>query len=214
MLQESGVTTAVGTQAVSKPSNNPGGDLAQALVGETVQQTGGVENPVHELHESGVGDSLHDVGGEAGAASKGSGTGGGAGTGGTGGTGGPCFPAGTTIDTVNGKIPIESVIRGMYLGDSGSVLSLIEHASRIWDLLVLSFDEGELQTAPEHRIFCRRFLAFVSADSLVEGDELRTRDGWVTVQRITKRRHDGPLYNLLTSNGTYLANGVLVHNYK
>ena len=134
--------------------------------------------------------------------------------------GGGCLARGTPILTPSGQIPVESLRPGdpVFTGDSrhpiGTVQSRVEVEPE--EFVVLSVAERTLRVTPEHPVQVERGL-FRRADHLVVGDWLWVWKNGIlaraALQSVARVRADCRAYNLLVSpGGTYLANGIAIHN--
>lgn len=129
----------------------------------------------------------------------------------------PCFASGTPVATPGGPVPIERIAEGdtVLTYDAGQVVRVPvirvrrREASR---LLALTLDGGTLRVTVEHPIHVGR--RWVPARELRVGDELQTREGTTRVRAIAVEEGLRTVHSLRVGTPhTYLAGGVLVHNY-
>lgn len=134
--------------------------------------------------------------------------------------GGGCLARGTPILTPTGPTAVESLQAGdrVFTGDSrhpiGRVQSRVEVQPE--EFLVLSLADRTLRVTAEHPVQVDPGR-FRRADHLVVGDSLWVwKDGILAreiLRSVARARADCRAYNLLVSpGGTYLANGIAVHN--
>ncbi len=127
--------------------------------------------------------------------------------------GGGCFEQGTLIDTPSGPVPIEALWVGApVLGiiDGQRQPAVVQAVMEVQpaEYLEISIGQTVLHVTAEHPFEIGRGV-FRMADHLRVGDSLSA--GTVSTIRHVAALH--PAYNLLVSpGGTFLANGVVVHN--
>jgi len=137
---------------------------------------------------------------------------------------GACFISGTIINTATGQVPIEQLKSGDYVYsenvETGEIAKkeVIETYIRNSELLVHIWIMGqEIQVTPNHRFYSLGG-GWVEAESLVEGDNLKTISGeLVSIQAVEYEVLEAPItvYNLQVDDyhTYYVGNyGVLVHN--
>jgi RHS repeat-associated protein len=133
-----------------------------------------------------------------------------------------CFPAGTSVDTADGKKPIEQVKVGdkVVAHDLTTGKSELRTVTGVFhkqadDLLTITADGKQLHVTPQHGFWVVD-KGWTAAGQLVTGDRLLRRDGTpTTVTAITQ--HHGPVtvYNLsVEGDHDFYASDVdvLVHN--
>ena len=141
-----------------------------------------------------------------------------AGGGGGGGGGGGCFPAGTSITTAAGGIPIEKIKPGdtvLAFAEDGVVQARVRNFYEKKDrLLVIRTAKGRLTATSEHPLMTRS--GFTEVRDLKKGMEVGVlEDGKRVWTRIKSIKPGGvaPVYNLeVDPPHTFIADGFIVHN--
>ncbi len=129
----------------------------------------------------------------------------------------PCFAAGTPIATPEGEVPIEDIAPGdrvvtLRAGRSVVVPVVATKSREVKRLVVLEVGGVTLRLTPEHPL--RRSGAWVEARELSVGDLVETKDGFAPVRAMSLERGRRTVHALrVGAPHTYLAAGVLTHNY-
>jgi len=134
-----------------------------------------------------------------------------------GGGGDGCFLAGTLITLVDGSVkPIESVLKSDQLrafdpisgGIAASDILTIHPPRTVSSYLVINDETRVTATQP---MLSRG--KWVEAGELRLGDVLTAGDGTaVTIYDLRVVHESATVYNLAVASGTYVADGVVVHN--
>lgn len=138
--------------------------------------------------------------------------------GGGGGGGGGCFPAGTSVATDSGGVPIEKLKPGdrvIAFSDSGLVRAEVKEFYEKKDrLMVIRTSKGTLTATPEHPLLTR--YGFTEVRDLKKGMEVGVlSDGrriWAKIKSI-KPGGVAAVYNIeVAPPHTFIADGFIVHN--
>ncbi|MDD5208332.1 MAG: TIM44-like domain-containing protein [Elusimicrobiales bacterium] len=138
--------------------------------------------------------------------------------GGGGGGGGGCFPAGTSVATDSGEIPIEKIKPGdrvIAFSDAGLVRAEVKEFYEKKDrLMVIRTSKGKLTATPEHPLLTR--FGFTEVRDLKKGMEVGVlSDGrrvWAKIKSI-KPGGVAAVYNIeVAPPHTFIADGFIVHN--
>lgn len=135
----------------------------------------------------------------------------------------PCFPDGTRVRTTEGSRAIETLRAGDHLwtlDESGAWRTSVVRGRKTREaevVLAITHARGTLRVTPEHPLRARvegDAWSWIEAGALQPGDRLQTEGGAAEVHAITRMDAPARVHTLRTSAPhTFLAEGVLVHNY-
>lgn len=129
----------------------------------------------------------------------------------------PCFAAGTPVATPRGPVPIEQVAAGdevltLREGRLSPVPVIRVRQRRVARLLAVTVGGRNLRVTGEHPL--RVGERWVPARELRLGDRLQREDGFAAVEAIALEEGVWEVHSLrVGAPHTYLAGGVLAHNY-
>ena len=133
-----------------------------------------------------------------------------------------CFIGETPVDIPGGQARIDSIRIGdavmVYDTELGEFMesSVVNtHTGRRSDLVKVVTTTATAVCSPNH-LWLTKWRGFVRADSLLIGEKVKTRNGYITVLEVSQFWGERDVFNLTVAHmaHTYCVNGHVVHNAK